>query len=69
MTDIDTTTNGPIELRSIRQPLDPDIRRALFHDDDFIGNPLPGLALIASVAASLIGLGALLSYVLVRGCA
>lgn len=61
-------TNGPIELRSIRQPLDYPIPagRTLFYQQDEEYSPLPGLAMVIGIAASLIGLGALLGYLIWR---
>jgi hypothetical protein len=59
MTDIHTTS-GPIELRCIRQPLDYSTSRCLFDGLDEEYSPLPGLAIVIGIAASLIGLGALI---------
>ena len=56
MTDI-YTTDGPIELRSIRQPLDYSVNRSIFHDEtDY--SPLPGIAMVLGIAATLISIGA-----------
>ena len=60
MTDI-YTTDGPIELRSIRQPLDYSSPRSLFHAEEEY-SPLPGISMILGICASLIGLGLAIGY-------
>ena len=63
MTDIHTT-NGPIEMRCIRQPLDYSTSRSLFDGLDEEYSPLPGLAIVIGISASLIGLGALIGWMI-----
>lgn len=61
------STNGPIEIRSIRQPLDYPAQpmRHLFDGmDEYTTSPLPGLPMILGVCASLIGLGAMIGYLI-----
>ena len=60
----DLTTNGPIEIRSVRQPLDYSTSRSLFDGLDEEYSPLPGLALVIGISASLIGLGALIGWMI-----
>ena len=61
MTDI-TTTNGPIELRSIRQPLDYSASRSLFEGIDDEYSPLPGIGMVIGIAISLIAIGMAIGY-------
>jgi hypothetical protein len=57
-----STTEIPIELRCIRQPLDYSAPRTLFHADDDEYSPLPGISMILGICASLIGLGMAIGY-------
>jgi len=60
MTDIHTT-NGPIELRCIRQPLDYSASRSIFYAEEEY-SPLPGISMILGICASLIGIGVGIGY-------
>jgi len=55
---------GPIELKAIKPPLDYSANRTLFDGMDTEYSPLPGIALVLGIAASLMFLGALLGYFL-----
>ena len=54
------TTDGPIELRSIRQPLDYSATRSIFHEEDY--SPLPGIGMVIGISASLICIGMVIGY-------
>jgi hypothetical protein len=60
MTDL-YTTNGPIELRSIRQPLDYSAQRSIFHAEEEY-SPLPGIGMVIGISASLICIGVGIGY-------